>query len=54
MDFSGFMASRVAVPLCPLAAPYTRWGDWPFAIPGAALACVLAALGLFGHRFRRK
>ena len=37
-DFDGFMVSQVAVPEVPLAAPYTRWGDWLLGIPGALLA----------------
>jgi len=48
MDFSGFLTTRIAVLPQPLAAPYTRWGDWPFAIPGALAALALAGLGLFG------
>jgi apolipoprotein N-acyltransferase len=50
-DFSGFMVTQVAVPACPLAAPYTRWGDWTLGYPGAlAVLAVCGALAI--RRFR--
>jgi apolipoprotein N-acyltransferase len=53
-DFSGFMTAQVAVPTQPLAAPYTRVGDWAFAIPGALAALALAVSALFGVRKERR
>ncbi len=41
-DFDGFLVTQVQVPQTPLSAPYTRWGDWPWAIPGAVLLVLLA------------
>jgi len=49
-DFPGFLVTRVAVPAEPLAAPYTRWGDWTLGIPGALAAVVV----LLGVRLRRR
>lgn len=49
-DFSGFMANQIAVPAQPLAAPYTRWGDWTFGIPGALAALCLVVYGMFASR----
>lgn len=42
-DFHGFAVAPVPVPSVPLPAPYTRLGDWPFAIPGLALAALVLA-----------
>lgn len=49
-DFSGFLVTPVAVPERPLAAPYTRWGDWVLGIPGLAAALALVAGGLYVSR----
>ena len=45
-DFSGALMMPVAVPQRPLAAPYTRWGDWLLGRPGLLLAAGLLAAGL--------
>ena len=43
-DFHGFLVSTVYVPETPLASPYTRYGDWPFTIPGVFLVVALAMI----------
>ncbi len=49
-DFSGFLVTPVAVPERPLAAPYTRWGDWLLGIPGLVAVLLLTACGLTAAR----
>ena len=49
-DFSGFMVRPVPVPERPLAAPYTRLGDWTLGIPGALAALALILAGLVGGK----
>ncbi len=49
-DFDGFLVMPVAVPREPLAAPYTRWGDWALGYPGLAMALGVGAFGLFGTK----
>lgn len=51
-DFHGFLIRPVHVPVTPLTAPYTLFGDWLLAIPGAILALVLLVTSWF-QRIRR-
>jgi apolipoprotein N-acyltransferase len=44
MDFHGLKVAPVFVPETPLAAPYTRYGDWLFTIPGVFLVVGLALI----------
>lgn len=53
-DFSGFLVNSVAVPERPLAAPYTRWGDWLLGLPGLAAVLSVVACGLYGARRERR
>ncbi len=53
-DFSGFMVTQVAVPRQPLAAPYTRWGDWLLGLPGLGAVLALGACGLSAARRERR
>ncbi len=52
-DFTGFLVSSVTVPVQPLPAPYTRYGDWLLAIPGMFLAFGLAFCGAVAKVCRR-
>ena len=52
-DFHGFMVRTVNVPKAPLASPYTRYGDFTFAIPGMFLAVWLALVHKRPRFFRR-
>lgn len=40
-DFHGFAVMPIPVPATPLSAPYTRFGDWLFALPGLFLAFLI-------------
>jgi apolipoprotein N-acyltransferase len=49
-DFDGFLVTPVAVPATPLPSPYTRWGDWAFAFPGAMLLLAVSAWAALPRR----
>lgn len=52
VDVDGFLVTQVRVPHTPLRAPYTRWGDRVWAVPGAVLLVALA-VGAWSEEHRR-
>lgn len=49
-DFDGFLVTQVAVPDEPLAAPYTRWGDWALGLQGVIVLLAVSAGALVSRR----
>ncbi len=52
-DFAGFMVAPLGVPQEPLAAPYTRYGDWLLGIPGAFLVAAVCLCGVWHYGQKR-
>jgi apolipoprotein N-acyltransferase len=52
-DFPGFLVTPVAVPEQPLAAPYTRWGDWLLGLPGMLVTLAVLAFGLLSGKRKK-
>lgn len=54
MDFAGFMLAEARVGAEPLRAPYTRWGDWSMAYPGAFLVVWIVMFRLRRYQIQKK